>query len=101
LLLLNSIRYAFSRPPIIYKYPDCNPKTAKNIALMLLKNEKFYIKVCHLMNLMSLDPPFEEDFLFTETFFRSEGIIEVRAYYRQHIENGGVIERKRYTKTEF
>lgn len=53
------------------------------------------------MNLMSLDPPFEEDFLFTETFFRSEGIIEVRAYYRQHIENGGVIERKRYTKTEF
>ena len=46
----------------MYKYPEANPKTLKNIALELGKNERFYIKVCHLMNLLSLNPPFEEDF---------------------------------------
>ena len=49
-----------------------NPKTAKNIALALLKNEKFYIKVCHLMNLLSLDPPFEEDFLSVDAFLSQD-----------------------------
>ena len=65
------------RPPILYKYPDANPKTVKNIATQLLTNERLYIKVCHLMNLLSLEPPFQEDFLATETFLKSEDLIKV------------------------
>lgn len=56
----------------MYKYPDANPKTVKNIALLMLKNERFYIKVCHLMNLLNIEPPFEEDYLTSEKFINNE-----------------------------
>jgi hypothetical protein len=51
-------RYSFKKPPLLYKYPEANSLTVKNIALELIKNESFYIKVCHIMNLMCLPPPF-------------------------------------------
>lgn len=77
LIACDCFRRAFLRPPILYKYPDANPKTVKNIATQMLTNERLYIKVCHLMNLLSLEPPFQEDFLATETFLKSEDLIKV------------------------
>jgi len=48
--------------PILYKYPEANINTVVNIGIQLLKNPCFYIKVCHLMNLLCLEPPFDEHF---------------------------------------
>ena len=81
LLTIIIFREAFKRPPILYKDPDANPKTVKNIALQLLTNERFYIKVCHIMNLLSLEPPFQEDYMSTESFFKSETLQKVKRLF--------------------
>jgi len=65
---------AFNRAPILYEYPPANQRTVLNIANACLQNQKFYIKVCHLMNLLNLDPPFEEDFRNSTTLSNSGGI---------------------------
>ena len=57
----------------------------RNIALELLKNERLYIKVCHIMNLMSLEPPFEEDYLRPDNFLRSDSLQKVTPYMTEMV----------------
>lgn len=52
-----------SSGPILYKYPEATIHTVTNIAHQLLNNREFYVRVCHLMNLMCLDPPFDSKYL--------------------------------------
>jgi len=53
--------HCLERPPLLYKYPDANPSTCLNIAQELMQNKKLFTKVCHLMNIMNLHPPFIQD----------------------------------------
>ena len=46
------------KPPLLYKYPAPTKHTISNINNTILKNPEFYIKLCHLMNLMDLPVPF-------------------------------------------
>jgi U11/U12 small nuclear ribonucleoprotein SNRNP65 len=52
-------------PPLIYNYPPANVRTVVKIAIELLRNPAFYIKVCHIMNLLNIDPPFQSDISLT------------------------------------
>ncbi|XP_032520298.2 RNA-binding region-containing protein 3 [Danaus plexippus] len=65
----------FYQPPPIhlkYKYPTANSVVCINILYSLLLHKPFYIQTLHLMNKMSLEPPFEENEkalnYFKETF---------------------------------
>jgi hypothetical protein len=57
------------KPVLMYNYPPATPEIVTNIGLELLRNKRFYIKVCHLMNLMCLKCPFESEAssIFTQT----------------------------------
>lgn len=83
-------RHEFDRAPLLYKYPDVNPKTAKNICIQLMKNEKFYVKVCHLMNLLCLNPPFENDYLTNKTYLQSHNKEKVNIHFIKHCDNLGI-----------
>ena len=58
-----SINIGKKSGPLLYKYPEATVATVVNIAHQLMLNKEFYVKVCHLMNLMCLDPPFDAKFL--------------------------------------
>lgn len=47
------------KPPLLYKYPAPTKDVILNINNTILKNPEFYIKICHLMNIMDLPIPFK------------------------------------------
>lgn len=49
----------FQRTPLFYKYPFPTKDILYNIQNCILKFPEFYIKICHLMNLMNLPIPFK------------------------------------------
>ncbi|KAG7295913.1 hypothetical protein JYU34_021003 [Plutella xylostella] len=54
----------FYQPPRVnigYKYPEATPETILNIIYKLYTHKPFYTQTLHLMNKMSLDPPFQEN----------------------------------------
>jgi U11/U12 small nuclear ribonucleoprotein 65 kDa protein len=62
----------FYQPPppnLKYKYPDPNPNIVINIIKALFTYKPFYRQALHLMNKMSLDPPFQENEA-ANTFFK-------------------------------
>jgi len=73
------------RAPLLYKYPDATIPTIINIACELMMNEEFYIKVCHLMNIMCLEPPFELSFA---TKIHNKDILKEKIV--QELKNKGV-----------
>ena len=61
-------QYELEMPPLLYKYPEANPKTWLNIAQEMIKDREFFVKVCHLMNMMNMHPPFVQDFTSSASF---------------------------------
>lgn len=58
-----SLNHNFTQPPppnIKYKYSPPSRSTLIRIAIQLIREPAFYTQVLHLMNRMSLPPPFEE-----------------------------------------
>jgi len=51
---------SLEKPPLLYKYPAPTKATILNIVNSMLKNPDFYIKICHLMNIMDLPIPFKK-----------------------------------------
>ena len=60
------------KPILLYQYPKANLSTVCNIAKLMMKNELFYFKVCHIMNYMNLSPPFINESFKNENKYDNE-----------------------------